>query len=49
MLGQENRIESPNPKEIITASEEVWECLKEMNVDEKAFIPYEVIAVAEAS
>jgi hypothetical protein len=26
-------IESPNPKEIITVSGEVWECLKEINVD----------------
>jgi hypothetical protein len=43
-------IESPNPKEIITTSEEVWECLKEMNVDvQKALIPYEVIVVAEVS
>ena len=43
-------IESPNPKEVLNALDEVWSCLGEINVDiQKALIPYEVIVIAEAS
>jgi hypothetical protein len=43
-------IESPNSKEIITALDEIWNCLSEMGIDiQKALIPHEVIVVAEAS
>jgi hypothetical protein len=42
-------IESPNPKEILSALDEVESCFKEMNVSiDKALIPYEAIIVAEA-
>jgi len=42
-------IESPNPKEILTALDEIESCLKEMNVDiDKALIPREAIIIAEA-
>jgi hypothetical protein len=43
-------IESPNPEEILAVSDEVWNCLREINVDiQKALIPYEVIIIAVAS
>lgn len=43
-------IESPNPKEILNALDEIESCLKEMNVNiDKALIPREAITIAEAS
>jgi hypothetical protein len=42
-------IESPNFKEISACLDEIWNCLKEINVDiEKALIPYEVTIIGEA-
>ena len=43
-------VESPSPKESLSALNDIEECLKEMGVDiKKALIPFELTVIAEAS